>query len=404
MAEEQRQRRTTPRDADAAMLRRRNRELATLKAIAEMLNKGVSLHETMASTLPLVVELLDLHTGWLFLLDEQEAFFVAAHHALPPALAYPGEAWCESCTCQRLAHAGDLHAAAQVVECSRLRDATGDRQGLAFHASVPLIEGDHLLGIMNVATSQWDVFTPQDLQILSSVGYQLATAIERTRLAEQATRIALVEERNRLAREVHDTLAQELAGIALQLEAADILLDTAPDRARTRIRQALEQTRESLAEARRSVLDLRSGPLERQNLSLALEELVARVAEEIDLTVVSRVAIDGPRLPARHEQALYRIAQEALSNVRRHAHATTVEVELSREPGLVRLTIADDGCGFAAEPPQAECHHEAPAGVTKGFGLISMRERAHLLGGTMRISSGPGAGTRVEVCIPLDER
>src|SRR5689334_11189504 len=192
MAEQPRQRRTTPRDADADVLRRRNRELATLKEIAEKLNKGVGLHETLASTLPLVVELLSLHTGWLFLLDSQQEFSVATHHNLPPALAYPSAPWEPECECQKLARRGDLHAAAQVVECSRLRDATGDRQGLAYHASVPLIEGDRLLGIMNVATSQWDLFTPQDLQILSAVGYQLATAIERTQLAEQATLMARV--------------------------------------------------------------------------------------------------------------------------------------------------------------------------------------------------------------------
>ena len=93
MTDPPRQRRTTPRDADADVLRRRNRELVTLKEIAETLNKGVGLHETLASTLPLVVELLALHTGWLFLLDDQGEFHVAVHHSLPPALAYPGEPW-----------------------------------------------------------------------------------------------------------------------------------------------------------------------------------------------------------------------------------------------------------------------------------------------------------------------
>jgi two-component system, NarL family, sensor kinase len=396
MTEIPRQRRTTPRDADADVLRRRNRELATLKEIAEKLNKGVGLHETLANTLPLVVELLNLHTGWLFLLDSQAEFYVATYHNLPPALAYPGEPWEPECECQKLARAGDLHAAAQVVECSRLRDATGDRQGLAYHASVPLVEGERLLGIMNVATSHWDLFTPQDLQILSAVGYQLATAIERTQLAEQATLMARVEERNRLAREVHDTLAQELAGIALQLEAADALLDRAPDRARVRIRQALERARESLAEARRSVLDLRAGPLERQTLEAALEALGRRFAEETGIAVSTRVDLQGLRLPARAEEALYRIAQEALANVRRHAQASSVQIDLRVAGDQARLTIGDDGRGFSPDAQPAEPGH--------GFGLIGMQERARLLNGTMRISSCPGAGAQVEVHIPLSEQ
>jgi two-component system, NarL family, sensor kinase len=408
MDDQPRQRRTTPRDADADMLRRRNRELATLKEIAETLNKGVSQHQIVASTLPPVIELLDLHTGWLFLLDERDSFDLAACHNLPPALAYPGAAWAGECTCQKLARAGQLGSSAQVVECSRLGGAAGDRGDLAYHASVPLVKGDRLLGIMNVATSQWDTFTPQDLQILSAVGYQLATAIERTQLADQATRIALVEERNRLAREVHDTLAQELTGIALQLEAADALLDMAPERARARIRQALDQTRESLAEARRSVLDLRAGPLERQSLPVALEALSDRFARETGIMVTTNLALGSSRLPARSEEALYRIVQEALSNVRRHAESGAVQIELRLEAGQVQLTIADDGRGFAAEGWRAEGEEAALAtgapAQEHGFGLIGMRERAHLLNGTMQIRSCPGAGTQVEVRIPLDEQ
>jgi two-component system NarL family sensor kinase len=396
MSDQPRQRRDRPRDGDADMLRRRNRELATLRKIAERLNTGVGLYETLANTLPLVVELLNLHTGWLFLLDKQGEFHVATHHDLPPALAYPGSPWQPECTCQKLARAGELRDTAQVVECSRLRDATGDRQGLAYHASVPLVEGERLLGILNVATSEWDLFTPQDLQLLSAVGYQLATAIERTQLAEQATQMALVEERNRLAREVHDTLAQELAGIALQLEAADALLDSAPDRARVRIRQALEQARESLDEARRSVLNLRAGPLERQTLAAALDALGQRFAEETGIAVTTSVALEGLRLPARSEEALYRIAQEALANVRRHAQASAVAIELSIAGDDARLTIADDGRGFSADAEPADPAH--------GFGLIGMHERARLLNGWMRVSSCPGEGAQVEVRIPLHEQ
>jgi two-component system NarL family sensor kinase len=386
--------------------RRQNRErdrqvyyFATLKVIAETLNNGVSLRQTLESTLPLVIELLQLHTGWLFLRDEQLEFGLVTSHQLPPALAYPGPAWVNECVCQRLARSGRLHGGAQIVECSRLRDATGDRQGLAYHASIPLIKGDRMLGIMNVATSQWDVFKPQDIEILTAIGHQIATAIERTQLAEQATRVALVEERNRLAREVHDTLAQELTGIALQLEAADALLETAPERARARIHQALNRTRESLAEARRSVLDLRAGPLERQALPAALGELGQRFAEETGIVADIDVALPPPRLPARVEAALYRIAQEALVNVRRHARASAVKIDLLLVDRQIRLTIADNGCGFDAE----RFATTGAPNAAHGFGLLGMQERAHLLNGTMQIRSASGAGTQVEIAIPLDQ-
>src|SRR6266511_4207684 len=388
------------RDGQRRENKQRDRQVyyfATLKVIAETLNNGVSLRQTLASTLPLVIELLQLHTGWLFLSDDQLEFGLVASHELPPALAYPGAPWDGVCECQRLARAGSLRSGAQVVECSRLRSATGDRQGLAYHASIPLIKGDRMLGIMNVATSQWDVFTPQDIEILSAIGHQIATAIERTQLADQATRVTLVEERNRLAREVHDTLAQELTGIALQLEAAEALLDTAPDRARARIRQALVRTRESLAEARRSVLDLRAGPLERQALPAALEELGRRFAAETGISVASNVAIAAPRLLARVETALYRIAQEALVNVREHAQASAVQIDLRLESERIWMTISDNGHGFDAD--QLASRGRA---TERGFGLLGMQERAHLLHGAMQIRSSSGAGTQVEITIPLE--
>jgi two-component system NarL family sensor kinase len=376
---------------------RQVRYFSTLKTIAETLNNGVSLRDTMDSTLPLVIELLQLHTGWLFLLDAAADFVLATHHELPPALAHPGPAWDDTCECQRLARGGKLRAGAQVVECSRLRSATGDRQGLAYHASVPLIKGERMLGILNVATSQWDVFTPQDIEILSAIGHQIATAIERTRLADRATRVALVEERNRLAREVHDTLAQELSAIALQLEAADALLERSPERARARIRQALERVREGLAEARRSVLDLRAGPLERQALPAALEELAQRFEAETGIAVAASLALAAPRLPARVEEALFRIAQEALVNVRRHAQASAVILDLRIDGDHVHLTIADDGRGFDADQQFAP----DPGAPGHGFGLIGMQERARLLNGTMQIRSCAGAGAQIDVDIPL---
>src|SRR5439155_16548424 len=121
------------------------------------------------------------------------------------------------------------------------------------------------------------------------------------------------------------------------------LLNSSPSRARVRIRQALERARESLAEARRSVLDLRAGPLERQTLTAALEALSRRCAEETGIAVTTSIAPAGPRLPARSEEALYRIAQEALANVRQHAQANAVQIDLWVEGDQIRPTIGDNG-------------------------------------------------------------
>ncbi len=228
------------------------------------------------------------------------------------------------------------------------------------------------------------------------VGDLLSISIERARLFERTTRLAAVEERNRIAREIHDTLAQGLAGIALQLEVADTLLEGqgsagTPEQARSAIRQALALTHENLEEARRSVLDLRAAPLEDRTLPEALSELVEERAAKGHFQ--AKVEIKGARgpLPVQIETGLYRIAQEALTNVSRHASARNVTLQMYMLPKSVRLSIEDDGKGFD------------PSRLAQGrFGLIGMNERAKLLGGSLQVQSSPGAGTRISVTVPLE--
>jgi two-component system NarL family sensor kinase len=240
--------------ADSDALLQRNRELFILNHIAETLNRTSDIQTALDDTLASVVELMGLQTGWIFLLDDAGKLYTAAYHELPPALEYPGPAWCGGCSCNSLFKSGELHTAVNIVQCSRLAEVEGDRRGLEFHACAPLHSEDRMLGILNVASPGWDVFTPDTLLLLSAVGAQLGTAIERSRLSHQAVVLAALEERNRIAREIHDTLAQGLAAITLHLEAAQALAEIKPETARHKIAQALNLARTSLHEARRSVL------------------------------------------------------------------------------------------------------------------------------------------------------
>ena len=246
---------------------------------------------------------------------------------------------------------------------------------------------------MNVASPGWRSLSPEDLQLLYTVGDLLSIAVERARLADRSAEVGAAEERNRLAREIHDTLAQGLTATTLQLESADALLEAGapPGRARGPLRRALSLARSNLEEARRSVLDLRAAPLEGRSLSGALKSLIERWEAETGVSA-RYVAVNGARpLPPGVEVALYRIAQEALANVARHAAAGRATVRLAVTPERVRLVVEDDGRGFdASEVPDG--HH----------GLVGMRERAELLGGTFEVVSVPGAGTRVEAAVPLE--
>jgi two-component system NarL family sensor kinase len=279
------------------------------------------------------------------------------------------------------------------VQCSRLAEAEGDRRGLEFHASAPLRSEDRMLGILNVASAGSETFTPDVLLLLSAVGAQLGTAIERARLSQKAVALAALEERNRIAREIHDTLAQGLTAITLHLEAAQALGPTRPEVAQRKVEQALGLARTSLEEARRSVLNLRAGALEGRTLPEALRVLVQQFGAETGIGVSATID-DGLRTSAARENGLFRIAQEALANVRKHARARRVGVVLERAGDTLRLVVEDDGAGF-----DPEAVRPTPNG---GFGITGMSERAHLIGGRLVIHSSAGAGTRVTIAVPAD--
>lgn len=384
-----------PEDGASRHTRSHVRELRILNAIAEALNSSPDELQALERTLELVAELLGLRTGWIWLRDRESGYFYsAAARNLPPYLQIPERMSGHTCNCIGEFNSGALTPKnIDLIECSRLRpgvlqQATDLTHGLAYHASIPLYFRDEPLGILNVTGPSWRRLTDEELQLLSTIGYQVGIAIERARLAEESAQLARLEERSRIAREIHDTLAQSLTAIALHVEGALNHLTTDPDRARQRLERALETTRESLEEARRSVLNLRAAPLAGKPLEAALRSLTRSFTSETGVSV--RVCVYGEReLPLRVEAELFRIGQEALSNVQRHARATHVEIILQHTRRAVRLAVEDNGAGFD------------PKAVEKGrHGLVGMRERARLLEGRLWVRSRP-SGTMVMAAVPL---
>jgi two-component system NarL family sensor kinase len=378
---------------DAPELPRRSRELSILKAIAEALNREVDLNRALQVALSQVVELFDLHTGWIWLLREDNGMpYLAAAQNLPPALADNPRRMDGDCYCLDTFRAGDLEGAANVsiITCTRLKGLIDGTDGLRSHASVPLYAHGKRLGVFNVVSSDWRDLSAEDLRLLYTVGDLVGIAIERARLFAASAQIGALEERNRLAREIHDTLVQGLAGIIMQLETADAFLAGAQsDRGREALQQGIALTRSNLEEARRSVFDLRAVPLEGRSLDQALAALIHD--RQADAKVKIRFEASGSRpLPARIEAGLYRIAQEALTNVVRHARARRVIVRWQTTPQYTQLMVEDDGVGFDVAQIPADRH-----------GLIGMQERARLLGGTLTLRSQHSRGTQLEVTIPL---
>src|SRR5437773_4166541 len=235
---------------------RETRELRILNAIAEALNSAPDVQEALTRTLDQVTELLGLQTGWIWLLDpETQHFYSAAVRDLPPYLQEPVRMAGHDCWCIDEFRDGELGPSnIDVMECSRLQAAFRIKQGdlthgLRYHASIPLYFQDKPLGIMNVTGPSWRKLTGAELRLLSTIAYQVGIAVERARLAEDGARLARAEERTRLAREIHDTLAQGLTAIVLHIESALHHVGKNAQRVEERLRQALAMARESLEEA-----------------------------------------------------------------------------------------------------------------------------------------------------------
>jgi len=218
---------------------------------------------------------------------------------------------------------------------------------------------------------------------------------ERKQAEEAIREVVVLEERNRMAREIHDTLAQGFTGIVLQLEAAEQASEEIPAEVPGHLTKAKKLARESLQEARRSVWNLLPQALEERPVDVALHEEVRRFAAEG--REQASFSLSGTRrgLAADNQAALLRICQESLTNIRKHAGATEVKVALAFHPDAVCLTIQDNGVGFDAESVEG-------ADRRSGVGLTSMKQRAHLFRGTFAMRSEKGKGTLVEVRIPTE--
>jgi PAS domain S-box-containing protein len=215
-------------------------------------------------------------------------------------------------------------------------------------------------------------------------------------LLQQMRELAVLEERNRMAREIHDSLAQGLTAIIWQLNAAEKAVERGGEQALQSLNRVRNLARDGLQEARRSVWDLRAGPLEGRTLSEALEQEVKSAAGAGDVETSFVVSGIERVLPAGVEAVLLRICQEALTNVLKYAKATRMTATLAFDQSQVRLAVRDDGIGFDPELP---IRRDRDSG---GFGLINMRERARLLGGELTVQSELGKGTLVEVALSLE--
>jgi signal transduction histidine kinase len=256
----------------------------------------------------------------------------------------------------------------------------------------PLRAKEHVLGVLVVGSSQPGKFDEQDIRLLTLLANQAGIFLENARLQDRDRRAAVLEERNRLARELHDSVTQVLFGLTLNLEAAAGLMTKRPERAAELVTRAQEMAAEALAEMRSLIFELRPSALQEKGLAMALTNHVNLFRRRQGVEVTLQITVED-RLDPDVELCLYRVTQEALNNIVKHAKATHVWISYLAEPDAVTLTVRDNGVGFAAGTESSN----------QSFGMIGMRERVAAVGGTLHVTSSPGEGTTIQARIPLRE-
>jgi signal transduction histidine kinase len=271
-------------------------------------------------------------------------------------------------------------------------------QGVRSALLLPLVSpADQRIGLLAVASHRRS--PPRStVRACLTVGIQVALALENLRLVEEAREAGILRERQRMAHEIHDTLAQGFTSIVMNLEAAEGVMRPDSGRVQHHLDQARLTARESLAEARRLVWALRPEPLERASLPEALGRLAERWSKDSGIAAIVTTTGTPRPLPSEVETTLFRVAQEALANVRKHAKgASRVALTLSYMGDTVALDARDDGPGFDPARKVGEKRGRNPGGL----GLKGMRERVERIGGTLSVESAPGDGSTLTVELPM---
>lgn len=366
----------------------RTRELAALYDVSAVASEPLDLQTTLEQSLARVLVAMQSAVGTIHLLDETaETLRLAAHQAIPPVTVAQIDLLMPP------PHLTDW--VIQHGEPLVIPDLAADPQapwaapmtGSRAYAGVPMQARRRMLGVLSVVRETGRQFNVEEMALLASIADQVAVAVENVRLHQQAEQAAVMEERARLARELHDSVTQSLYSVTLLADATrDFTAAGEWERVKHYLGRMSETARRALKEMRLLLYELQPPLTEREGLVEALSHRLDAVEGRagVKARLLAKEWVD---LPAPVEENLYRIAQEALNNALKHAEASTVTVQLCADADGVDLEVVDNGKGF--EPDSARGR--------RGMGLLSMRQRVERLKGRLTILSTPGEGTRVKV-------
>ncbi|HEY63359.1 MAG TPA: GAF domain-containing protein [Caldilineae bacterium] len=387
---------------------RRNQELSALNAVAAIVSRSLDLQEILDTALDKVLELTGVEAGAIFLKDgDRDDLALMAHRGLETAAAEAIQAWLAAGGWRGVMEADRPVIVRNAAPCQGTAGTSHGRDGLCCLVYVPLIAKGTALGIMCVGTCE-----PRDLageaDLLKAFGRQIAMGVENALLYADVRRkehlrgellkkiiTAQEEERKRIARELHDETSQALTAIAMNCAALEQVIPEELADIRAKLNIVRTTAARSLRNLRTLIFDLRPEALDDLGLELAIRGHAKERLEDAGVHTQVKVVNLPDRLPSEVETTVFRLVQEGITNIVRHAQATEARIHLELVDGRLRLLVEDNGKGFDPRKMMA-------AEDGSGWGLRGMMERVTLLEGEMRIESEPGKGTRIWVEIPLE--
>ena len=393
-------------------IEQRTKELSALNAVVTTISQSLNLDKILNDALSKILTVMEIEAGVVHLLDEKTGQLVTmVHRGLSSKYAQeikklkPGEG-----IAGRVVQSGEPIVVNDAMDSPQVTTMVGEKEEFQAYISLPVKWKNKVLGALSLASYLPNKFEPETVHLLSAMGEALGIAVENARAAqrlEEANKIreqlleklisAQEEERQRIARELHDEASQSLAALALNLEA---IADTLPVRYRDtkqKLDTLKEQAIQTLGGIRNLALELRPSSLDDLGLPMAIDWYAKDYLTKRGLDVKIEVINPKTKLPAYTETMLFRIIQEALTNIVKHAAASKVRVQLQLSDSVAIVQVDDNGKGFNTEAALSG------EGIRQNLGLHGMAERATLLGGTFTIKSQPGQGTHLRVEVPLVE-
>ena len=374
----------------------RNKDLKLLNDIGEMLADTSEIDKILEKTLDYVMSYLGVEAGEIFLTEEDGLSLHMAMHRGEAAEAF----WTKDQFRLGEGFVGMVAESAKPIATNSLqqdvrflrRDVVN--AGFQCLACIPLLAHTNVIGVMGVATRKMQQLEPREINLLCSIGTWAGTSIENVRLNQQARRLAVLEERERIGMDLHDGIIQSIYAIGLSLDYARLEVETNPRQALGKLDQAIEGLNGIIRDIRTYIMDLRPFQLRGENLMDSLQRLIENTRANTRL----KISLNGPDngslvLPAAISTALFHISQEALANIAKHAVAHQAKISLWQADRRVLLEITDDGVGFDT----------SKVSLVLGHGLANMRTRARKMGGDIEVVSEPGKGTSVLTWIPLEQ-